>query len=178
MKTEGVLLPVKASDRKLGKKFHSYEKTIIHPERNVERLPTNNFKILEDPPFKLQSGYVRNCIRCSNKDCRKPRLVFKQKKASKNEMNEFFESIENLKWTCGDRIDDSRNWVVKERLTCKDHVEGSYYTQIVDKGKVGMELVCYGCGEPLNSHLMKKYIDDKTIHESIHEGKPRNRSTA
>ena len=89
MKTESVLLPVKASDRKLGKKFHSCEKTIIHPERNVERLPTNNFKILEDPPFKLQSGYVRNCIRCSNKDCRKPRLIFKQKKASKNEMNEF-----------------------------------------------------------------------------------------
>ena len=62
MKTEGVLLPVRASDRKVGKKFHSYEKTIIHPERNVERLPTNNYKLLEDPPFKLQSGYARTSI--------------------------------------------------------------------------------------------------------------------
>ena len=48
-KEEGTLLPVLAKSKILGEKFLSYEDTVGHPKRNMKVLPSNNFRIIEEP---------------------------------------------------------------------------------------------------------------------------------
>ena len=57
-KEEGTLLPVLGKSKILGEKFLSYEDTVGHPKRNMKVLPSNNFRIIEEPPFKLQTNYA------------------------------------------------------------------------------------------------------------------------
>ena len=164
-KEEGTLLPVLGKSKILGEKFLSYEDTVGHPKRNMKVLPSNNFRIIEEPPFKLQRNYARCTHKCSNQACQKRRIIFKQEGPNKADVSAFKESLEDFAWTCGDSIDDTKLWITNPKLTCKDDIEAAYYSKLVDKGD--HPLVCYHCGKDLNVECHQKNIESKDIHKTV-----------
>ena len=133
-----------------------------------ERLPSNNGKVIEEPPFKLTAKTSRLTIKCSNANCQKTRLVYKQTRPKKEDIRAFNDGIEDFAWTCGDRIDDTKTWMVNEKLTCDEPIETLYYSSMVDGTQDSKhELICYGYGDSLDSDVLQKYIDDKSIHIQV-----------
>ena len=57
---------------------------------------------------------------------------------------------------------------MNEKLTCNDPIETLYYSSLVDGTQnADNKLICYGCGTSLDSDVLQKYIDDKTIHSQV-----------
>ena len=167
MKSEGILLPVETNSR-IGKKYLPYEDTITHPNRNEERLPSLGGRRIEEPPFKLSAKTARLTITCANKTCQKKRIVYKKTRPTKDELETFKEGIEDFAWTCGDRIDDTKTWMVNEKMNCKDTIETVYYSSMVDGTQnAENQLLCYGCGKTLDSTVLEKYIEDKKVHTQV-----------
>ena len=58
--------------------------------------------------------------------------------------------------------------MVNEKLTCDDPIETLYYSSIVDGTQDEKnKLICYGCGDSLDSDVLQKYIEDKTVHVQV-----------
>ena len=58
--------------------------------------------------------------------------------------------------------------MVNEKLTCDEPIETLYYSSMVDGTQDSKhELICYGFGDSLDSDVLQKYIDDKSIHIQV-----------
>ena len=91
-------------------------------------------------------------------------MVSKQTRPKKDDIENFNKGVEDFAWTCGDRIDDTKTWMVNEKLTCDDSIETLYCSSMVDGTQDAKnKLICYGCGDSLDSDVLQKYIADKTV---------------
>lgn len=87
-----------------------------------------------------------------------------QTSPTKEDIENFNKGVEDFAWTCSDRIGDTKTWMVNEKLICHDPIETLYYSSMVDGTQdTKNKLICYRCGDSLDSDVLQKYIDDKTV---------------
>ena len=149
-------IPIRRQDEE---KYLDYEKTKIHKNRHVEKLPSNDFRIITTPSdFKMNGNYAHGKIKCS--ECNKPRIIYCKSKPSASEMKSFLNSLEDCNVTCGSLIDDNKRFWLNTKIHCHSRVETTYYSKFVDV--IDGNMICYSCG--------KKCDDDSFEHiEEISE---------
>ena len=58
--------------------------------------------------------------------------LFSKHKPSNQDVEKLQKTIEESNFTCGDQVDVLDTFVVQERLECKEDIEASYYSALVD----------------------------------------------
>ena len=135
--------------------FHkslAYEETKEREERNTERLPSNHGRVFDPPPFDLTVSRARFSIRCTDCNCRKPRIVYSMKAPSQKKIDDLKETLKDSTYKCGDRIDVLKVFAVNERMHCTSDVEKPFYSGLVDS-TASKTPVCYSCGDEINLYI-------------------------
>ena len=153
LKSNGLPLPIKHPSRD---EYLSYEESKVHKDRQVELLPSRNFKVKVNPKFKLTKSRARTTIICT--DCNKPRVVFKVKKTSKVDLKKVEDEMDVLIWTCGAEI-PFEQYEVNRNLHCKDILESMLYTELIDK--FGADVLCHACGDLIPEDCLEEYLKRK-----------------
>lgn len=159
LKENGLPLPIKHPNRD---EYLSYEESKIHDDRKIEKLPSQNFKIKSPLKFKLSKNRARTTISCS--ECKKPRVVYKERKPSKTELGKFEDEIDSLIWTCGSGIEFDE-YEVNRNISCKDNLESPLYSELTDK--FGADLLCKNCGSLVPEKCVTQYLDLKTKYSLV-----------
>ena len=103
---------------------------------------------------------MRGWIDCVNAGCRKPRLIYSEKKLSLLETRAVESIVEHNTFCCGVAFDlpvSCQIITTDQRLTCSSPVQNRFYN-VKD---LDLILVCYRCGEELDEDSIQKFNDLK-----------------